>query len=39
MQGVDWQILEVRRKMPGIWAAVGFLCRAAVFSRKALPSR
>lgn len=37
--GVDWQILEVRRKIPGIWAAVGFLCRAAVFSRKALPSR
>lgn len=25
-RSVDWQILEVRRKIPGIWAAVGFLC-------------
>jgi len=24
------------KEIPGIWAAVGFLCRAAVFSRKAL---
>lgn len=27
---VDWWILEVERKNPGIWA-VGFLCTAAVF--------
>lgn len=36
MQGLDGKILEMRRRIPGIWAVAGFLCRAAVFSRKAL---
>ena len=36
MQGLDWKILEMRRRIPGIWAVAGFLCRAAVFSRKAI---